>query len=140
MAEVLKYDVQEQIESCLKSSKIRFNLLDTDNIGCVYEVFVSSLPCYIQVEYDLETEEDDCVIIQFFAKVGDGENYLYHEIWDSTNNSTSIEDEIYELVEANKKFNKVLSKINKNLESIKEICQDHGLEYEDFIQVKYNFE
>jgi hypothetical protein len=140
MAEVLKYDVQEQIESCLKSSKTRFNLLDTDNIGCVYEVFVSSLPCYIQVEYDLETEEDDCVIIQFFAKVGDGDNYLYHEIWDSTNNSTSIEDEIYELVEANKKFNKVLNKINKNLESIKEICQDHGLEYEDFIQVKYNFE
>lgn len=136
---ITKNNVQEQIESCLKSSKIRFNLLDTDNIGCVYEVFVSSLPCYIQVEYDLETEEDDCVIIQFFAKVGDGEIYLYDETWDSTNNSTSIEEEIYELIEVNKKFNKALSKIDKHVDNIKEICKEYELDYEDFIGIKYKF-
>lgn len=69
MTEVTKDNVQEKIESYFKSSKIRFNCTNQNNLGCLYEIFVSSLPCYIQVEYDLDAEDDDCIMIQFFIEL-----------------------------------------------------------------------
>ena len=139
MTEVTKDNVQEQIESYLKSFKIRFNCTNQNNLGCLYEIFVSSLPCYIQVEYDLDAEDDDCIIIQFFIEL-DGVGYsLHREDWDSTNHNASIEEEIYELIEVNKKLNKALSKIDKHVDNIKEICKEYELDYEDFITIKYKF-
>lgn len=138
--EVTKHNVQKEIESYFKSSKIRFNCTDQSNIGCVYELFVSSFPCYIQIEYDLETDDDDCIIIQFFTKMEDGQNPLYHSEWDSSiNPATPIDQEIDELVEANKRLNKAVSKIHQYIDNIKDVCKEYELDHEDFVKIKYDY-
>lgn len=135
---VTKNNIKNVIDSYLKTLKVRFNSTD-EYFGCRYEIFVSSISSYIQVEYDLENDDDNEIIIQFFTEMYDSVNSLYHQIWDSTNNNSSVEDEIFELIEVTKRLNKAISKISKNIDNIKEICEDYGIEFDNFINLKYDF-
>lgn len=134
MTKITKHNVREQIESHLKSLKIRYNIVDQNDSIYLYEIFVSSLPTFIQVEHDLKNDDDDEVCIQFFTETDDTGTSLYSSILHSVDNIATVEEEIYELIEASKRFNKIVSKIYKNIETIKEICDEYELNYEYFIR------
>lgn len=133
MTKITKHNVQEKIESYLKSLRVRYNIVDQNDFIYFYEIFVSSLPTHIQVEHDLENNDDE-VCIQFLIETDDIGTSLYSSILYSVDNITTIEEEIHELIEASKSFNKVVNKIYKSIETIKDICDEYGLDYEYFIR------
>ncbi len=142
MTKITKHNVREQIESHLKSLKIRYNIVEQDNFICLYEILVSSLPAYIQVEFDLSNDDDDEICIQFFTKKSNKGDSLYNAVINKITNSdivSIVEEEIDELIEASKRFNKVLSKIFKHIESILDICEEYDLASETFITVREDF-
>ena len=134
---ITKQNVYENIENYLKDNKIRYivqNFPGCDN----YELFLGSMSGFIQVETS-EDEDDDSVTFQFYSKIdGDG-NSLYHSNADTEDEDFSLEDEIDALIDAIKKMNLVVAKIQTKIEQIKEICSENEMNYEDFITIVYNF-
>ena len=142
MTKMTKHNVREKIELYLKSLKIRYNIVEQDNFICLYEIFVSSVPAFIQVEFDLSNDDDDEICIQFFTKKSNKGDSLYNAVINRITNSaivSIVEEEIDELIEASKRFNKVLSKIFKHIESILDICEEYDLASETFITVHEDF-
>jgi hypothetical protein len=136
---ITKHNVREIIENYLKSKKIKYSIDDEDNFGLVYEIYVGSLECYLQVEYDLEKIEDDYVVVQLFTEIDDLGNSLYSVTWENDEHHDSIESEIDTLIDETKQLNRAVIKIGKKIEDIIEICEEHGLSSEDFIQINYDF-
>ena len=137
--EVTKENICQKIEDFLKSSKIRYNILAPDSRGLLYELFISSIEGNIQVEYNLDDPNDDIIYVQFFTNIDSNGNSIYHSDWDNESGE-SIEGEIEELIEAVKRINSGLSKINSKIEQIKDICEEYNLEFEDIIEVLYEFD
>lgn len=52
--QITKHNICETIENYLKELKLRYEISEQDSLGCFYEVFISSTPGYIQVEYNLD--------------------------------------------------------------------------------------
>lgn len=138
--EITQHNVCEHIESILKSLNIRYSILFPDSKGCVYQLYISSIEGNIQVEYDLDDEEDNYFILQFFTKVDTYGNSLYHSDWNNETPGDSIEGEIENLVEYAKKINQGISKIQIKIEQIKDICEEYELDFEEFIDVLYDFD
>ena len=138
--EITKHNVCQHIEDILKSLKIRYSILDPDSKGCVYELYVSSIEGHIQVEYNLDDDNDTYFVIQFFTNVDSNGLSLYHSDWDNESNGDSIEGEIEELLNAIKRINQGVSKIQTKIEQIKDICEEYNLEFENFIDILYDFE
>jgi|688.fasta_scaffold904393_1 hypothetical protein len=138
---VTPHNICQTIEDCLKSKKIRFSISDSDSKGLVYELYISSIECYIQVEYDLDVEDDDYIVLQLFDKVDYNGNSVYHSDWDNEDeNADSVEGEIENLIEAVKRINQGVGKINAKIEQIKDICEEYNLEFEEFITLNYDFD
>jgi hypothetical protein len=139
---VTKNNVRDLIESYLKDNKIKYTTNYEDSKGLIYEIYVGSLECTIQVEYDLDNDEDNYIVLQLFTQVGkyDGRS-LYHQDWDNENKFLdSIEDEIEQLIDATKKLNAVINKIRNKIEQIQEICDENELDINEFISLNYDFD
>lgn len=137
--ELTKHNICQHIEDILKHMKIRYSILDPDSKGCTYELYVSSIESNIQVEYNLD-DDKNFFYLQFFTNVDSNGVSLYHSDWDNESNGNSIEDEIEELLNAIKRINQGVSKIQTKIEQIKDICEEYNLDYENFIDVLYDFE
>lgn len=136
---ITRHNINEIIEDYLKSLKIRYNIIYTDEYECVYEIFVSSLSAYIQVEYNLDDEKDTVVFVQFYVKLNKHEEHLYKQVWENKEDSEPLELEIDELIHETKKINLVINQISQNIENIKAICEDNGLEFWNIInRFKFN--
>lgn len=136
---ITKDNVREKIETFLKTLNVRYVVIDSDEIGCLYEVFVSSLLSYIQIEYNMKDENDSSIVIQFYIKLDDYGNNLYNQIWENNDGESSIEGEIDELLAAATNINRSISKIASHIESINSICDAAGLDPETFITVNHDF-
>lgn len=139
--EITKHNICQEIEQILKSQNIRFSIENQDYRGTNYELFVSSMEAYIQIEYDLNKEEDNDVQITFYTKVNSDGLSLYESDWDNYDNSIKdgIETEIEELINAVKRINFGISKIESKIEQIRNICEEYNLELDKFIDVLYDF-
>jgi hypothetical protein len=136
--EVTKHNVLSIVENYLKENKIRFEIVDSDSEICLYQLFVSSLIGGIQIEYSLDDPEDNYVVAQLYIVDNDD---LYDGQWNNENNdSESLEDEIFGLLERVRELNKVISKVERKIEDIKEICKEVELDHEIFIRVQYDFD
>ena len=135
-----KHGIRELIENYLKSKKIKYSIDNEDNFGLVYEIYVGSLECYLQVEYDLEKIEDESVVVQLFTEVDDSGNSLYNVTWENDEHYDSLESEIDTLIDETKLLNKAVIKIGRKVEEIIEICEEHNLDLREFIQIEYNFD
>jgi len=139
---VTKNNVRDSIESYLKDNKIKYTTNYEDSKGLVYEIYVGSLECNIQVEYYLDNDEDNYIVLQLFTQVGkyNGRS-IYHQDWDNENKSLdSMEDEIEQLIDATKKLNAVINKIRNKIEQIQEICDENELDINEFISLNYDFD
>lgn len=136
--QVTKHNVRSIVENYLRENKIRFEIVDSDSEVCLFKLFVSTLIGGIQIEYSLDDPEDNLVIAQLFIK----DNYdLYDGQWSNENDdSESLEDEIVGLLEKVKELNRVVSKVERKIEDIKEICREAELDHEIFIRIQYNFD
>jgi len=136
--QVTKENVRSIVENYLKENKIRFEIVDSDSEICSYQLFVSTLIGGIQIEYSLDDPEDNYVVAQLYIVDNDD---LYDGQWDNENNdSESLEDEIFGLLEKVRELNRVVSKVEKKIEDIKEICKEAELDHEVFIRIQYNFD
>lgn len=139
--EITKHTVCETIENYLKELKVRYSILDPDSKGCVYELFISSMSGYIQVEYDLDDENDSFFLLQFYTPVDSTGHSIYHQEWDNEcENCDSVEGEIDNLLESVKKINQGISKISTKIEQIKDLCEEYGLDFDSLITLNYNFD
>lgn len=136
--EITKHNIHEVIEKHLNKLRIRYDIEESGSKGCLYELFILSTPAFIQVEYNLDDEIDDSVVLQLFTKIDNCKNPVYESDWNSKN-CDSVEGEILDLVVSVKKINKGISKIASKIEQIKEICEKYELEFDDFISVNYDF-
>ena len=133
---ITKQNVYENIDNYLKENKIRYIVQNFP--GCdTYELLLGSMSGFIQVE--TIDEYDDSVTFQFYSKIDDNGNSLYNSNADTEDEDFSLEDEIDALIDAIKKINLVVAKIETKIEQIKEICSDNEMDYEDFITIVYNF-
>jgi hypothetical protein len=86
-------------------------------------------------------EDDDYIVLQLFDKVDYNGNSVYHSDWDNEDeNADSVEGEIENLIEAVKRINQGVGKINAKIEQIKDICEEYNLEFEEFITLNYDFD
>jgi hypothetical protein len=139
--EVTKHNVCQIIEDYLKSKNIRFSIENSDSKGLLYELYKASLECYIQVEYDLDDEKENYVVLQLFTNVDDSGNSIYHSDWDNMKeDSNSIESEIDSLIEETRQINQAINKISSKIEQIKDICEEYNLEFDEFITLNYDFD
>lgn len=139
--QITKHNINEVIENYLKEVKVRYVILDPDSKGCCYEIFVSSLSGYIQLEYNLDSDDYTYVAIQFFTDVDVSGNSIYHSDWDNEPEQlSSVEEEIEELLNAVKRVSQGISKIYAKIEQIKDICEEYQLHFEDFISLNYDFD
>ena len=69
MTKITKNNVRETVEALLKELNVRYVVIDSDEIGCIYEVFVSSLLSYIQIEYNMKDDNDPSIVIQLYIKL-----------------------------------------------------------------------
>jgi hypothetical protein len=138
---ITKHNVCETIENFLKENKIRFSIEDSDNNGLFYELYISSISGFIQVEYNLDKEDDNDIYIQFFSKIDTNGNSLYESNWSNyQENQDSLESEIEALISGIKTINQGIAKIEAKINQIKDICEEYSLEIDNFISIEYDFD
>jgi hypothetical protein len=136
-----KHNVCETIENFLKENKIRFSIEISDNTGVFYELYISSISGFIQVEYNLDKEDDNDIHIQFFSKIDTNGNSQYESNWSNYGeNQDSIEAEIEALISGIKTINQGIAKIEAKINQIKDICEEYSLEIDNFISIEYDFD
>ncbi len=138
---ITRFNVTDKIESYLKDNKIKYIISDSDNFGCSYELLIGSITGNIQVELNGRDLTDECVGIQMF-NTSTNDRYIYESsTWYSDDeDGDSIESEIENLVQQVKNINIGVVKIEKQIEKIKDICNEYELNVDMFIDVVYNFE
>lgn len=134
-----KHNICESIENFLKKKKIRFTISNQDSRGCLYEILISSTEGFIQVDYNLDDESNNYCSLTFHTVVNDNGMSLYHSDWDSESGDC-FESEIECLVDNIKRIDQGLSKIQSKINQIKDLCENYGLEFEEMIEVIYNFD
>lgn len=136
---VTKHNIEQIISDYLKSQNVRFDISDKNNFGFMCQLYISSVESFIQVEYNLDDEEDDVIYVQLFTEIDSNGVSLYHSNWDNESNE-SIEGEIDELMSSVKRINQGLSKIQAKLDQIRDICDEYNLEFDEFIDVLFDFD
>jgi hypothetical protein len=138
---VTKHNVRDLIESYLKDNRIKYSTDLEDSKGLTYELYVGSLECYLQVEYDLDDENDEFIIVQLFTEIDKDGNSLYHQDWDNEGEEIDgLNGEIETLIQETKRVNSLVNKIHNKIEQIQEICDDNDFNIEEFITINYNFD
>lgn len=137
--DITKHDVCGIIEAHLKANQIKFSIQENNSKLCIYELFVSSLPCFVQVEYNLDNDDPD-VLITFFSEVKSDGLSAYSQEWESYHDSDdSIESHIDDMIDYVKLINRVHAQIVRKIEEIREICEEHELDVDEYIKVEYDF-
>ena len=135
---VTRDNVYEVIDNYLKENKIRFSIT-TDDSGNFYELFLGSESGFIQVEIASNDSDDKDVFFQFFSRVDDMSNSLYHSQVGTDYDGFDLIMEIDELIANVKKLNQVIGKIRNKLDDIENICEENEMNVNDFIEIIYNF-
>ncbi|HMT02309.1 MAG TPA: hypothetical protein PKD00_03215 [Burkholderiales bacterium] len=139
---ITKHNFKQAVEDCLKLNNIRYSsdeYLD-DNIGnqIIYNLYISSLESHIQCKYNNEEKYDD-VYFTFYIRT----NEHYDAIYETNGNTEypffELESEIEALIKSTKNISSALSKIEKKIEQIEDICKEYSLDIGDFITINYKF-
>jgi lysyl-tRNA synthetase class II len=138
--EITKHNIRQVIEDYLKSERIKYTTEGENSKGLMYEIYVGSLECYLQVEYNLDDDNDNDIVVQLFTKVDSYGDSLYHVDWLNWKEGDSIETEIESLIQQTKKINSLVNKVRNKIEQIKEICEENELDIEEFITINYDFD
>lgn len=135
---ITKENVYDVLESILKERKIRYNVT-FDKSGNNYELYLGSEKGFIQVELPIDSS-DEVVIFQFYSAIRNDGSSLFHSVVDTNYIDFNLELEIDELVNHIQNLNRLIAKIEKHINSIKEICDENELDFEEFILVNYDFD
>jgi hypothetical protein len=103
----------------------------------LFEVFVGSESCFIQVEIYGSTDIDELVVMQFYDNPEDS----LFEISEEIETSEDIEEYIGQIVSFTKDKIKILKKINNHINAIQELCDsfDPQMDIDKFIEINYDF-
>jgi len=142
--ELNKHNIQEIIENYLKEKRLRFDM-ETDDSGCLYyKIFVGSMEVTIFAEIYLNETKDEDWGIQFHTPVNNNGLSIYQNdinSWgDTIPTKDDLEEEIGCLLDKAKILNSAISKIENKIQQIRDICDENKLEFDDFIDVLYDFE
>jgi hypothetical protein len=133
--QVTKHNLVSAITSYLVKNKIRFVIIEENDLGAFLEVIVGSLIGYIQVEYNLNEADDNEVVIQKFVRFGNEDFAL--EVYDADLGTgldiSEIESELEGLIEKTKGLTIALSKIETHISKIIEICGENQLPHTAFV-------
>jgi hypothetical protein len=135
---ITKDNVNEIIIDYFKQNKIRFNIQYQDDDSINYEIFISYIKCYIQIEYG------EILYFQFYTEVNEFGESIFHNSFELYHNDSEqvekLQSEIDSLIEETKKINSAISNINKKIEQIKDICEENQLDINQFITILYDFD
>lgn len=115
------------IETYLKNNKIKY-LVESSDLGYLYELSIGSFPMYIQ--YEIQDEATTNEALQIWARE-DEDDYLdlFHNSIDSDIKLKNLEIEtiIQESIDEYKDIIKAVFKIDKNIDIIMSIIQEVNL-------------
>ena len=136
---VTKYTVLDHVEQCFKKLGVQYKFESNNSSEILFRLRVP-LECYVHVQYDLFNEQDEEVCIHFYSRISErSRTPLYTVTWCNDQNNDDIEGEIYELVNYTKNIYKVLKPIKSSINKILNICDEHGLDWQEFISVNFDF-
>jgi hypothetical protein len=139
--EITKNNICQKIEDYLKEKKLNFNIIDQNDRGLNYEIYLGSSEANIQVEYDLTNDDDNSVYLQLYTKLDNYGNSFYHQYWKSDDiNADSMEVEIDSLVESTISLTKVYSKINSKIDQIRDLCVEYNIDFDELITIHADLE
>lgn len=113
----------------LKSSSIQFSVEKVQSKVVLFELYTMDVASYIQVEYSGKKYN-----ASLYIKLDD--EVLYDIDWEE-GESTSIEEEIDNLIDEGNKLGEVVSEVNEKLREIIKICDENDINHEKFIAIHY---
>ena len=139
--EITKSNICQTIEDYLKEKKLNFNILDQNDRGLNYEIYLGSSEAHIQVEYDLTNDDDNSVYLQLYTKLDEYGDSFYHQDWDSGDiDADSVEGEIDNLVDSTISLTKAYSKINSKIDQIRDLCIEYNIDFDEIITIHVDLE
>lgn len=129
-----KENIVREIENVLKTNKVRYSFLKSAENLIDLEL-LNGVTTRIQIEF---SEYDNSFILQLYVdRDKSGTNYYESEFDGLNKNSDSLEGEILNLVEASKEYAKIRNKVQKKISEIQRLCDEYGLDIEEFITINF---
>lgn len=120
---------RELIEKILKEEKLNY-LFDNG----LFEIFVGSYECYI------EMEDEDSIIFFDTSEYGFSFYEEYGDLSGEEDRENFLECYISDLVDFTKKKARILNKIKCKIEDIDELAEELGANVDSFISFNYIFD
>ena len=132
-------ELSEKISDFLKTKKLKFNLDNEADSVHEFVFYVGGSEAFIQVEYSDVEEYPEPEILFFSNQKSDG-NSLYNSTITYSGDDSEIEADLEQLIDFVKNFNQIVTKIENKITQINELCEELGLDPEEFISVNYDFD
>jgi hypothetical protein len=128
-------NIKKLISDKLKELKLFFEIIEDEEDSCTFRVDINSVYGFIFCE-NLIIDKDNSFTIQFYSRENTySQDELYHSGGCFVKTDSELYEEIYELVDATKEKAKVFNSIKNKLRDIREIFEENGLEFQEYITI-----
>jgi hypothetical protein len=127
-----KHNISEHIQTILREKRIKYVFLNEYSDVDILELFISHIPAYIQFDY---SKDDDSFILQLYTE---DDRYYFSEYYSECKNCDGVDIEIDNLINSVKTYVKLINKIEKKIDEIRELCSEHDLDIEKFITINFD--
>jgi hypothetical protein len=124
--------VETTIADVLKKNRVRYAIIDADTMCTIYELYIASVQVFIQVELAKDDDPVDVPYIQLFTEVNDFGRSAYEETIEAES-VEQIEEAIEGLLQGARRVTSAIAKIEAKIDEILKICEEAGLDADEYV-------
>jgi ABC-type transport system substrate-binding protein len=122
-------NIVKNVGDYLKNLGIQFSVEKVESNVVLFELYTIDVSSYVQIESNGGK-------FNAFLYIRLDDDILYDIDWEE-GGSTSIEEEIDNLIDEANKLGEVVSEVSRKLREIIKICDENDINYEKFIAINY---
>jgi hypothetical protein len=122
-------NIVKNVGDYLKNSGIQFSVEKVESNVVLFELYTTDVLSYVQIESNGGK-------FNAFLYIRLDDDILYDIDWEE-GGSTSIEEEIDNLIDEANKLGEVVSEVSHKIREIIKICDENDINYEKFIAIHY---